>query len=303
MTTDPVTERYVSDRADLDLDTAAALVERMKSFPEMGDLWVHVALFAGVVVMLGPFAWQLLTSVKPLSEAVRIPPTLLPEQWRWDNFAEVFRAVPFRAMYVNTVAYAVLRTIGQLVLCSAAAFAFARLRFPGRNILFALCLSALMVPPELFVIPQYQIMQHLGWLNSLQALVLPSIFTAFGTFLLRQFFATIPIEIEEAARIDGANPFQIYWRIFLPLAKPGLIALAIITVIAAWSDLLWPLIVNTDPNKMTLSVGLASLQGQQLTDYPVLMAGALLASAPLIAVFIIMQRRFVEGIALTGTKG
>lgn len=266
-------------------------------------LVVHGILLFGAVLMLAPFVWQFLTSVKTLGESIQVPPTLLPQDWQWRNYVTIFGVVPFGAMFFNTVAYAILRTLGQLVLCSAAGFAFARLEFRGKKILFALCLSALMVPSELYVLSQYQIMQGLGWLNTLQALFLPTIFSAFGTFLLRQFFASMPKEIEEAARLDGAGVFTIYWRVFLPLAKPGLIALAILTIMAAWSDLLWPLVVNTEPSKMTLSVGLASLQGQTSTDYPVLMAAALLASAPLIAVFILMQRRFVEGIAMTGTKG
>jgi multiple sugar transport system permease protein len=267
-----------------------------------GHIVVHLVLLTGAVLMLGPFVWQFLTSVKTLPESTQAPPTIFPEEWHWENYENVSAGLPFGAIYVNTVLYAVLRTIGQLVLCSAAGFAFARLRFRGKNLLFALCLSALMVPPELYVISQYQIMQGLGWLNTIQALFLPGIFSAFGTFLLRQFFASIPDEIEEAARVDGASILKIYWLVFLPLAKPGLIALAILTVMASWSDLLWPLIVNTDPTKMTLSVGLAAMQGQQSTDYPVLMAAALLASAPLIIVFVVMQRRFVEGIAMSGTK-
>jgi multiple sugar transport system permease protein len=263
---------------------------------------VHLVLLTGAVLMLGPFVWQFLTSVKTLPESTQAPPTIFPEEWHWENYKNVSAGLPFGTIYINTVVYAVLRTVGQLVLCSAAGFAFARLRFRGKNLLFALCLSALMVPPELYVISQYQIMQGLGWLNTIQALFLPGIFSAFGTFLLRQFFASIPDEIEEAARVDGASILKIYWLVFLPLAKPGLIALAILTVMASWSDLLWPLIVNTDPTKMTLSVGLAAMQGQQSTDYPVLMAAALLASAPLIIVFVVMQRRFVEGIAMSGTK-
>jgi multiple sugar transport system permease protein len=267
-----------------------------------GHVVVHLVLLSGAVLMLAPFLWQFLTSVKTLAESTQAPPTLFPKEWHWENYRNVSVGLPFGAMYINTVVYAVLRTVGQLVLCSAAGFAFARLRFRGKNILFALSLSALMVPPELYVISQYQIMQGLGWLNTIQALFLPGIFSAFGTFLLRQFFASIPDEIEEAARVDGASILQIYYLIFLPLAKPGLLALAILTVMASWSDLLWPLIVNTDPTKMTLSVGLAAMQGQQSTDYPVLMAAALLASAPLIIVFVVMQRRFVEGIAMSGTK-
>jgi multiple sugar transport system permease protein len=253
--------------------------------------------------MILPLGWQFLTSVKTLSESTQVPQTWLPSQWHWDNYAKVFDVVPFGNMYVNTIVYAVLRTAGQVLFCSAAGFAFARLRFPGRGLLFAICLSALMIPPELFILSQYQIMQELGWLNTVQALFLPTIFSAFGTFLLRQFFASIPLELEEAARLDGAGTFAVYWRIFMPLARPGLLALAILTVIAAWSDLMWPLVVNTQPTKMTLAVGLASLQGQQTTDYPMLMAAAILASAPLVLVFLFMQRHVVEGIAMTGSKG
>ncbi|WP_246083588.1 extracellular solute-binding protein [Nonomuraea diastatica] len=192
---------------------------------------------------------------------------------------------------------------GQVLFCSMAAYAFARLRFPGRNVLFGVFLSVLMVPPQLFVIPQYQIMSSLGWLNSLQAIIVPGLFSAFGVFLLRQFFLGLPRELEEAARLDGAGPVRIYWSVMLPLARPGLVALAILTLLWAWNDLFWPLVVNTDPDKMTLSAGLAALQGQYQTDYPVLMAGSLIASLPVIAVFVFLQRQFVQGIAHTGTKG
>jgi multiple sugar transport system permease protein len=184
-----------------------------------------------------------------------------------------------------------------------AAYAFARLRFPGRKVLFGVFLSVLMVPPQLFIIPQYQIMSDLGWLNSLQALIVPGLFSAFGVFLLRQFFLGLPPELEEAARIDGAGPLRIYWSIVLPLARPGLVALAVLVLLWSWNDLFWPLVVNTDPDKMTLSAGLASLQGQYLTDYPILMAGSLLASVPVIAVFVFLQRQFIQGIAQTGIKG
>jgi multiple sugar transport system permease protein len=184
-----------------------------------------------------------------------------------------------------------------------AAYAFARLRFPGRGLLFGLFLSVLMVPPQLFIIPQYQIMSDLGWLNSLQALILPGMFSAFGVFLLRQSFLALPRELEEAARIDGAGPWRIYWSVMLPLVRPGLVALSVLALLWSWNDLFWPLVVNTDPDKMTLSAGLASLQGQFQTDYPVLMAGSLLASLPVIAVFVFLQRQFVQGIAHTGVKG
>jgi len=169
--------------------------------------------------------------------------------------------------------------------------------------LFILLLSILMVPNQAYIIPQYLIMVKLEWLNSLKALIVPGITSAFGTFLLRQFFLTIPSELEDAAKLDGCNHFQIYWRIMLPLAKPGLIAHAIFTILWSWNDLMWPLIVNNSPSKMPLSAGLASLQGQYLTNFPVLMAGSLLATWPMILMFIVLQKQFVEGIALTGTKG
>jgi multiple sugar transport system permease protein len=191
------------------------------------------------------------------------------------------------------------RTLGQLLFCSLAAYAFARIEFPGRNVLFILMLSVLMVPPQVFYLPQYLIMQDLGWLNSLQALIVPGMFSAFGTFLLRQFFLGLPKELDEAARIDGANHLQIYWRVILPLAKPALIALAIFTILWSWNDLLWPLIVNDSVNKMTLSVGLASLQGEHSTNFAILMAGAW----PMLVMFVVFQRYFIEGIAITGSKG
>lgn len=267
--------------------------------PRLGG--THAVLLIGAVLMVIPFVWELLTSLKTLTNATRVPPTLIPD-WRWSNFGKVFQLLPFSEQFLNTVLMTAGRTIGQLLFCSMAAFAFARLRFPGRNLLFGVFLSVLMVPPPLFVIPQYEIMVKLGWLNTLQALIVPGLFSAFGVFLLRQFFLGLPKELDEAARLDGASPPRIYWSIMLPLAKPGLLALGILAILWSWNDLFWPLVVNTDPEKMTLSAGLASLQGQFQTDYPVLMAGSLLASLPVIAIFIVMQRHFIQGIALSGNK-
>jgi multiple sugar transport system permease protein len=263
---------------------------------------VHTILIASALAMVAPFVWQIITSLKSLSNATKVPPSLLPEG-RWDNYSKVFDVLPFGHQFLNTVLMAGLRTIGQVLFCSMAAYAFARLRFPGRNLLFGILLSVLMVPPQLFIIPQYQIMSSLGWLNSLQALVVPGLFSAFGVFLLRQFFLGLPKELEEAAAIDGAGPVRIYWSIVLPLARPGLVALALLVLLWSWNDLFWPLVVNTDPGKMTLSAGLASLQGQFQTDYPVLMAGSLLASLPIIAIFTLLQRQFIQGIATSGIKG
>jgi multiple sugar transport system permease protein len=231
-----------------------------------------------------------------------VPPSFLPEG-RWENYGRVFELLPFGHQFLNTVLMTAGRAIGQVLLSSMAAYAFARLRFPGRSLLFGVFLSVLMVPPQLFVIPQYEIMLSLGWLNTLRALIVPGLFSAFGVFLLRQFFLGLPRELEEAARLDGAGPLRIYWSIMLPLARPGLVALSVLVLLWSWNDLFWPLVVNTDPEQMTLSAGLASLRGQFQTDYPVLMAGSLLASLPVIAVFVFLQRQFIQGIAHTGIKG
>jgi multiple sugar transport system permease protein len=268
-----------------------------------GSVGSHTFLVAAALVLAGPFVWELLTSFKSLTESSQVPPTFLPHAWKPENYSSVFHGIPFGSMLLNSAINALARTAGQLLFCSMAAYAFARLNFPGKKVLFGLFLSVLLVPTQLLVIPQYQIMQDLGLLNTLPALFLPGMFSAFGTFLLRQFFMALPVELEEAARLDGANRFRVFWSVMLPLARPGLVALGILTMIWSWNDLLWPLIVNTDPDKMTLSSGLASLQGQFLTNYPVLMAGSLMATVPVIIVFIVLQRRVVEGIAMTGSKG
>jgi multiple sugar transport system permease protein len=263
---------------------------------------IHSVLIIGAVLMIVPFIWMILTSLKTYAESIHVPPVIFPEKIMLSNYMDVFGLLPFFKFMFNTFIVTLLRTLGQLLLCSMAAYAFARINFPGRNVLFVLALSVLMVPGQVFLLPQYMIMVKLGWLNTLQAIVVPGLFSAFGTFLLRQFFMGIPKELEEAARLDGCNHFQIYWRIMLPLAKPGLIALGIFTVLWSWNELMWPMIVNSSLEAMTLSVGLSSLQGQYATNYPILMAGSFLAILPMLVLFMFLQKQFIEGIAITGGK-
>jgi multiple sugar transport system permease protein len=265
-------------------------------------LVTHVVLMAGALLMVSPFIWQFLTSLKTLAESTRIPLTFLPASPEWANYSAFFDVVPVWSMAVNSVLALVLRVVGQLLVASLAAYVFARLRFRFRGPLLAGFLVVLMVPPQLFVIPQYEVIRTMGWLNSVQALALPGAFSAFGVFVLYQFMRTLPAELDEAARIDGANPFQIYLRIILPLCRPALAALTILTSLFSWNDLLWPLIVNTVPDRMTLPVGLATLQGAQGTDYPVLMAGSLLTILPMVLVFVLLQKQFIRGIAMSGIK-
>jgi hypothetical protein len=275
----------------------------MKKKYNVGKIFVYIILIGGVGITVFPFIWMILTSFKSQIESIKIPITIFPKEWLIKNYFAVFKAIPFGRMYLNTIINAVVIVSVQLLFCSMAAYAFARLKFPGKNVIFTILLSVLMIPSSFFILPQYQIIQGLGLLNSLPALFLPNLFSIFGTFLLRQFFKSLPDSLEDAARIDGCNRFMIYYKIMLPLVKSGLVALGILTLRFAWNDLMWPLIVNTSEQKMTLAAGLSSLQGQYVTDYPLMMAGAVMSVAPLLILFAIFQEQFIEGIALSGVKG
>jgi len=266
--------------------------------------WIlHVVLSLGAALMTLPFVWQLLTTFKTIPESRAVPPVLFPAGLDFAAFARFFETVPFDSMLGTSLGALVLRVAGQLIVCTLAAYGFARFRFPGRGLLFGLFLVMLMAPSQLFLIAQFDLMKALGLLDTMPAIAIPGIFSAFGTFLLRQAFLALPPEFEEAARLDGANALQVFWRIMLPMVGPTVAALAVLTSLYSWNDLLWPLIVTSSPGNMTLPVGLANLQGQYGTDYPSLMAGSLIASLPLIAIFIALQRQFFAGIASSGLKG
>lgn len=266
------------------------------------NIMIHCVLILGAIIMILPFVWMLLTSLKSISESVQIPPKVFPSEIKWENYLNVMNLLPFTNYYINTILMIIGRIIGSVLFSAMAAYACARLNFPGKNIFFGLVLVQMMVPGQIFIIPQYLLVQKLGLLNSVPALILPGIVSAFGTFLLRQFFMALPKDLEEAARLDGCNIWQTFYKIMLPLSKSGLVALGIFTALFAFKDLMWPLIVNMSPEKMTLSAGIASLQGQFATNYPELMAGSLLAIWPMLIIFIIFQKRFIEGIATSGGK-
>ncbi len=268
-----------------------------------GNGLTHAVLIAASLLMIFPFVWQILMSLATNAQVTSVPPTLWPGTLHFENFAKVFDQLPFLNQLGVSVAVTAIRTIGQLLLCSMAGYAFARMDFPFKRTIFGLVLAILMVPPQVYLLPQYQIVQGLGWLNTIAGIAAPGIFSAFGTFLMRQFFLGLPDELAEAARLDGANQFQVFWRVMLPLAKPGLSALAIITVLASWNDLLWPLIVATDSTQMPLAPGIATLTSQRsIPDYPLLLAASLLAMAPVLILFLLMQRRVIDGIAFSGLK-
>lgn len=263
---------------------------------------IHFILILAVLLTVLPFLWMILTSFKTYEESIMVPPAILPAQWNFDNFSAIFEKFPFLSFYLNTFIMVFMTVVGQVIICSMAAYAFARLEFPGRDFLFVLCLALLMIPGQIFLIPHYDIMVGLGLTDTVTALWLPKIFSAFGTFMLRQFFLGLPKSLDEAAKIDGCSYFRIYWQILLPLTKPGIVSLAILTALATFKDLMWPLIVNNGLEKMTLSAGLAMLIGEHTTIYPLVMAGGVLAVLPMILLFFLFQKQFIEGIAAGGAK-
>lgn len=221
----------------------------------------------------------------------------------WSNYAEVFRRIPFMSQFWVSVSITVLRTGVQLVLCSLGGYAFARMPFRGRGLLFGLLLAILMVPGQSYLIGQYQLVRDLGLLETVWGIVLPGFFSAFGVFLMRQSFMSLPVELEEAARLDGCNPWQAFWRVMFPLVRPGLSAVTIITVLWSWNDLLWPLIVTTREETMPLSVGIATMAGQHSSEYALMMAASVMSMAPIFLIFFTMQKRVIEGLATSGLKG
>ena len=276
----------------------------MKGKFKLNHLIVHLILLVGVIVVVFPFAWMILTSFKTSGEAMKIPPTIFPEKFVTTAYHTIVTsAIPFATVYMNTIITTVVTTLVQIVFCSMAGYAFGRIEFPFKNAIFILVLSVLMVPGQIFLLPQYQIVQKLGLLDTIPALFLPNLFSAFGTFLLRQIFMSLPKELEEAAIVDGCGRFRIFAQIMLPLIKPGIVAMSIFTIKFAWNDFMWPLIVNTSMNKMTLGPALSTLQGQYTTEYPMQMAGAVLAVLPLVVMFFIFQKQFIEGVAQSGIKG
>jgi multiple sugar transport system permease protein len=262
----------------------------------------HVVLGVGGFLMAFPFLWQIIMSLSTNAEVQSVVPHFWPAELQWSNYTAVFAQLPFVDQLRTSILITILRTLAQILLCTLAGYAFARMRFKGRAILLALVLSILMVPSQVYLISQYQIVQGFGLLNTLAGLMLPGLFSAFGTFLMRTAFLNMPTELEEAARLDGANPFQIFWRIMLPLAKPSINVLAITTVLWSWNELLWPLVVSTNSTSMPLSAGLATLIGDKTTDYPIVMAASLMAMAPVLIMFIVLQRRVIDGLAFSGLK-
>ena len=274
----------------------------MKSNKRLSTTLTYVVLILGSILMIFPFVWMLLTSFKTQAESMAIPPQILPSQWNFDNFVTALASLPFFNLYVNTALLIVFRVLCAVIFSSMAGYAFAKLQFPCKNLLFGIVLVQMMLPSQIFITPQYLMLARMGLTNTIFALVFPGLVSAFGTFFLRQTYLGIPNEIAEAAYLDGCTKWQTFSKVMFPLTGSSCAALAIFTAVFAYSDLMWPLICNTDLNMMTLSAGLSTLNGQYTTIFPVLMAGSLLAMIPMVILYLLFQKQFIQGIAMTGGK-
>lgn len=268
-----------------------------------GHLLLHLGLIMGSLVMLLPFAWMLSTSLKPASEVFTYPPTWIPNDFAWSNYLEALTAMPFGRFYLNSFVVAFCVTALTILTSSLAAFAFARLRFRGRDPLFIIYLATLMIPFPVLLIPNFLIVRELGWYDTYQALILPPAFSAFSTFLLRQFFRGIPMELDDAARIDGASNLRIWWQIILPNSTAALAAVSIFVFLANWNEFLWPLVVTNSEEMRTVPVGLSIFQGQYGVQWQLLMAAAVVAMLPVLIIYIFAQKWFIKGITITGMGG
>ncbi|HEY3508282.1 MAG TPA: carbohydrate ABC transporter permease [Kribbella sp.] len=264
----------------------------------------HTLLIIVAIVFLGPLVYAVSTSLKPADEVFTPTPHLLGSEIRWKNYADAFTFAPFDRYFLNSLFVAVAGTLVVVAASSMSAYAFARLKFRGREQLFVLFLGTLMVPQEVLIVPMYWLMQSLGWVDSYWALILPWAFTAFGTFLLRQFFLTVPAELEEAARVDGCGPFGSFFRIMLPLARPAIAVLTVFTFISFWGSFLWPLIIiNSVEDKGTVPLGLAQFVGQQGTQWNLMMAASVMAMIPTVLLVVLLQKHLVRGLLVTGLGG
>ena len=265
-------------------------------------LFTYFFLILGAVIMIFPFVWMILTSFKTVPESMQIPPDILPKQVNSDNFKEAIASLPFGNLYLNTILMVFFRVVCAVLFSSMAGYAFAKLKFRGKKLLFGIVLVQMSLPSQIFIIPQYQMVAKMGMASTVFALVFPGLVSAFGVFFLRQTYMSIPDEVGEAAYLDGCNQWQTFYKIMFPLTGTSVAALTIFTAVFAYGDLMWPLVVNSDLKMITLSSGLSTLRGQFTTNFPVLMAGSLLAMLPMVVLYLIFQRQFVEGIAGTGGK-
>jgi len=272
-------------------------MQRLRQF------FIFILLLVLGVSMIVPFLWMVSTSLKSETEIYSYPPRFLPKTFQWSNYKEALTLLPFTRFFLNTVVVTLCAVAGQLLTCSMAAYAFSRLRFRWRDRIFALYLSTMMIPAIVTLIPSFLIINAFGWINTYWAIFTPTLTSVWGIFLLRQFFQTIPRDYEDAARIDGASEFTIFWKIILPLSKPALATLAIFAFMSTWKDFLWPLIVTNRNDMRTVEVGIAMFHSLHSSNWQYQMAAAVVVMLPIVIVFFFSQKYFIRGITIAGLKG
>jgi multiple sugar transport system permease protein len=280
---------------------AKRMRRRRRSWADRLVLYALAAI--SFVILVGPLLWMVSSSLKSPAEVLADPPTLLPHEWRFQNYVDVFRQVPFGRYLLNSLFVATTVTVVALLFHSMAAYSLARLKFPGRDKIFLAILMTLMVPFTVIAVPLFIIVNWLGWVDTYQGLIIPMIPHAFGIFLLRQFYLSIPRELEEAAIVDGASLVRVYWSIILPLSRPVLAALGVFFFLANWNNFLWPLIVTQNQKLWVVQLGIQQFRGEHGSDYNLIMAASTCAALPTLILFFVLQRRLVEGIKMTGLKG
>jgi multiple sugar transport system permease protein len=273
-----------------------------RRFAVLLDTITYVVMIGLALAFILPLVWMVASSLKEEGQVLTVPPTLWPATPQWTNYVQVFEVIPL--FFWNSVKLAAINVVGLLIVASLAGFAFGRLRFPGRDLLFLLVLATAMIPGIAYLIPQYLVFRLIGWIDTQMPLWVPRVFTpVFATFLMRQFFKSLPQELDDAARVDGASTFTIFWRIMLPQTTPALAAIAIFTFLDSWNDLFGPLIYINSEELQTLPVALAQFQNEYFTQITLLMAGATVAVLPVILVYVLAQKYFIQGITMTGLKG
>ena len=285
------------------MSSTAVVMKKKKSSAVLRRVLLYIVLILIAVIMVVPFLWMLSTSLKTQYDAVKSPPVWIPDPPRWENYVKLFTEQPMFQFMLNTIKIVFFVVLGQLFFSSLAAYSFARISFKGRNVVFFFYIATLMVPGQVTMIPTYLMFAKAGLTDNHLALILPAFFSAFGVFLLRQFFMSLPRELEEAAEIDGCNPFMTYWRIMLPLVVPAMLTLGVFTLMNTWNDYMGPLIYLSSPEKYTMTLGIAYFKGVYTTQWNLVMAGSIVSVVPILIAYLCAQKYFIEGIAFSGVKG
>ena len=285
------------------MSSTAVVMKKKKGSAVLRRVLLYIVLILIAVIMVVPFLWMLSTSLKTQYDAVKIPPVWIPDPPQWENYVKLFTEQPMFQFMLNTIKIVFFVVLGQLFFSSLAAYSFARISFKGRNVVFFFYIATLMVPGQVTMIPTYLMFAKAGLTDNHLALILPAFFSAFGVFLLRQFFMSLPRELEEAAEIDGCNPFMTYWRIMLPLVVPAMLTLGVFTLMNTWNDYMGPLIYLSSPEKYTMTLGIAYFKGVYTTQWNLVMAGSIVSVVPILIAYLCAQNYFIEGIAFSGVKG